>query len=71
MRGWEGEVTLVLTIARKGGLLAVRISHSSGHEILDQHALSLVENGEPLPAPPETDAPLEITVPVLYRLRSS
>lgn len=72
MRGWEGEVLLRLTIARKGGLLSVQVLRSSGHEVLDKHAVALVEGSKPLPRPPTgfDEEDLEITVPVRYRLRA-
>lgn len=70
IRGWEGEVTLLLTIARKGGLVSVRVVNSSGHDVLDRDAIALVEDSGPLPPPPESieGAELEVLVPVRYRL---
>lgn len=73
MRGWEGEVRLHLRIARKGALIDVQISRSSGHEVLDRSALQLVQGGA-LPPPPANlglgnDETLDITIPVHYRLR--
>jgi len=72
MRGWEGEVLLRLTIAPTGGLASVRIVRSSGHEVLDKHAVSLVQQSGPLPKPPRgfDEQDLEITVPVRYKLRA-
>ena len=63
MRGWEGEVVLRISIARKGKLVAL-------HEVLDSNAESLVSALSPFPAPPdELSTPeLEITVPIHYRL---
>ena len=73
MRGWEGEVVLRISIARKGKLVAVRILRSSGHEVLDRNAESLVSALSPFPPPPdELSAPeLEVTVPIHYRLRQA
>jgi protein TonB len=75
MRGWEGEVRLHLRIARKGALVDVQISHSSGYDVLDRSALQLVQ-GAALPPPPANlalgnEETLDITVPVHYRLRRS
>ena len=72
MRGWEGEVLLRLTIGRSGGLVSVQVLRSSGHRILDKHAVALVEGSGRLPKPPAgfDREDIEITVPVRYRLRS-
>ena len=75
MRGWEGEVRLHLRIARKGALVDVQISRSSGYDVLDRSALQLVQ-GAALPPPPANlalgnEETLDITVPVHYRLRRS
>jgi len=75
MRGWEGEVRLRLRIARKGALVDVQISRSSGYDILDRSALKLVQDS-PLPPPPansgfSSEEILDITIPIHYRLRRS
>lgn len=72
-RGWEGEVRVRLTVGRKGALGAVVLERSSGHEVLDRHALSLVEQIGRLPAPPAelVASEIQIVVPVLYKLRSA
>lgn len=70
LRGWEGEVHLRLKVARKGNLLGVEIDRSSGHEILDRHALQLLRQIPALPPLPE-GLPVEeiqVVVPVNYRL---
>jgi periplasmic protein TonB len=70
MRGWEGEVQLRVTIARKGNIVATQVVHSSGFEVLDQNAVQLVTNAGPLPRPPETlqNREIQIIVPVHYKL---
>ena len=70
MRGWEGEVQLRITIARKGNIVATQVVHSSGFEVLDQNAVQLVTNAGPLPRPPETlqNREIQIIVPVHYKL---
>jgi protein TonB len=70
LRGWEGEVKLRLKVARKGSLVAVQVVHSSGHEVLDQHALQLVQ-GAALPAPPDAlgDREIQVVVPIHYKLQ--
>lgn len=69
-RGWEGDVVLKLVIARKGNLVAARVVRSSGHAVLDEHALALVSEVQPFPALPgqSADDDLEVTVPVHYQL---
>lgn len=72
LRGWEGEVRLRLKVAGKGGLLAVQVVRSSGHELLDRHALQLVQ-GTALPALPERfgDREIQVDVPIHYKLQKS
>lgn len=72
LRGWEGEVRLRLLVARKGSLVAVEVVHSSGHEVLDQHALALIQ-GAALPAPPAAlgDREIQVVVPIHYKLQKS
>ena len=71
-RGWEGEVLLRLQVARKGAIVAVHVVHSSGFDVLDQHAVQLV-HGTPLPPPPGSDASpdFQIDIPIHYALRRS
>lgn len=70
MRGWEGEVQVRVTIARKGNIVAAQVVRSSGFEVLDQSAIQLVSNAGPLPRPPDAlqNRELQIVVPVLFKL---
>ncbi len=73
LRGWEGEVRLRLTVARKGNLLQVELERSSGYGILDQHALAMVGELSGLPALPaalEGNA-IQVLVPVNYKLKKT
>jgi protein TonB len=72
-RGWEGEVRLRLKVARQGNLLSVQVDRSSGHDILDQHALQLVDLASGLPPLPEglEGSEISVIVPVNYRLKKS
>lgn len=72
-RGWEGEVRLRLQVARKGQLLAVALDHSSGYDVLDRHALALLESHGDLPPLPEAlDASeISVIVPIQYKLRKT
>lgn len=71
-RGWEGEVRLRLQVARKGTIIAVHIVHSSGFEVLDQHAVQLVQNAA-LPPPPANGGSTDflIDIPIHYALKRS
>lgn len=71
MRGWEGEVRIRIRVARKGSLLGVTLDHSSGHDILDRHAIAMLEGLGALPALPDEygSSELQVVVPVSYSLR--
>ena len=73
LRGWEGEVQLRVTIARKGNIVATQIVRSSGFEVLDQNAVQLVTSAGPLPRPPEhlQNREIQVIVPVHYKLEKS
>ena len=72
-RGWEGEVRLRLKVARQGNLLSVQVDRSSGHDILDQHAMQLVDLASGLPPLPDglEGSEISVIVPVNYRLKKS
>lgn len=72
-RGWQGEVRLRLQVARKGTIVAVHLVHSSGFDVLDQHAVQLVQNAT-LPPPPAVPSPSPdflIEIPINYILKRS
>jgi protein TonB len=73
MRGWEGEVRLRLRVARKGNLLAVVLDRSSGHDVLDRHALAMIEDMASLPALPGALAQeeIQVVVPIQYKLHKT
>ncbi|WP_374278038.1 energy transducer TonB [Azonexus sp.] len=73
LRGWEGEVRLRLKVARKGNLLGIALDRSSGHDVLDRHALAMVEALAGLPPFPDSldDAEIQVVVPVNYKLRKT
>ena len=73
MRGWEGEVRLRLRVARKGNLLAVQVDRSSGFEVLDQHALAMLEGLPGLPPLPDgvDGNEIQVVVPVNYTLKKA
>lgn len=73
LRGWEGEVRLRLRIARRGNLLAVILDRSSGFDVLDRHALELLNAHGDLPPVPDAVAgsEIQIVVPIQYRLKKT
>lgn len=73
LRGWEGEVRLRLTVARKGNLLLVEVDRSSGFGILDQHALNMVNELSGLPALPAAleGNEIQVLVPINYKLKKT
>jgi protein TonB len=73
-RGWEGEVRLRLQVARKGTIIAIYVTRSSGFDVLDQHAMQLVQNTTlpPPPATPQTNggnADFLVEIPIHYALK--
>jgi protein TonB len=73
MRGWEGEVRLRLRVARKGNLLGVAVDRSSGFDVLDQHALAMLEHLASLPPLPEAleANEIQVVVPINYKLKKT
>jgi periplasmic protein TonB len=63
--GWEGKVVVSFVISSAGHAQDVKISKSSGHEILDENALRAVKTAAPFPKPP---VEAQIVIPILYRL---
>jgi periplasmic protein TonB len=69
-RGWQGEVLVSVTVAPTGTLNHVRVTQSSGYDILDRAAVNTIRNVGRL-----TDArswlrgqSFELLLPVVYRL---
>lgn len=73
MRGWEGEVRLRLKVARKGNLLGVTLDRSSGFDVLDQHALAMLETLAGLPPLPDAldSNEIQVVVPINYKLKKT
>ena len=67
----QGMVVLRLSVSREGHLLSVRVSQSSGEEILDSAALSAVRMAGTLPAAPVEIVGDQVTVelPFVFRLK--
>ncbi len=71
MRHQEGTPMLRFTMTRDGRVLSFGLANSSGHELLDQEAMSLMERAQPLPPlPPEVpQATIQLVVPLRFQLR--
>jgi protein TonB len=63
--GWEGKVITSFIISSAGCAKEVKISKSSGHEILDESAIKAINNASPFPKPP---VEAQIIIPIIYRL---
>ena len=73
MRGWQGDVILVLKIDGNGNVLSANVRDSSGHDALDKQALEMVRKASPFPAPPEAlrSSTFNLTVPVSFKLEAA
>jgi protein TonB len=71
VRGEQGVVLVSFVLDRQGGVSDAHIERSSGHSLLDEEVLALLQRAAPLPAiPPEiAGARLTITVPIAFTLR--
>lgn len=69
----QGIVTVRFTVDRDGGVTAVSIRKTSGHELLDQATLDLMQRVAPLPRFPRsmTKDSVTISLPIEYSLRTS
>lgn len=67
----EGVTYLRFSVDRHGRVGAVRLERGSGSDLLDAEALEVMRRAQPVPPPPpeiEGD-PVEVVVPVQFRLR--
>jgi TonB family protein len=65
-KGIEGTVVLIIGIARDGSLLDMDVKKSSGYEILDNNAVSLIK--AVLPFVHNLGRDIKIEIPITYRL---
>ena len=65
-RGWQGRVLLAFRVERDGLLHDPRVLHTSGFGILDEAALNSLRQVERIPG--ADSAPLDLQIPVVYRL---
>ena len=72
-KGIEGEVRVRFTIDRYGAILAREIQQSSGNRVLDQAALSVFDQLEKLPTPPQHLSGDEFTlmIPLNYSIKKT
>lgn len=69
----QGVVTVRFTVDRNGGVSGVSIRKGSGHELLDQATLDLLQRVAPLPKMPDSmnrDS-VTLSLPIDYSLRTS
>jgi protein TonB len=71
LRRIEGAVLLYFAIDGDGRVLSYRIERSSGHRMLDNETLAMIDRAQPLPPiPADMDRDrLEVVVPVQFSLR--
>jgi protein TonB len=65
-RGWEGVVLLFFVIRENGTVEQIRVMKSSGHEVLDEHAIRTVKSVQPFPQPPVR---AQLILPIAFSLR--
>jgi protein TonB len=63
--GWKGSVTVAFVILQNGNTEAIRVTRSSGHDLLDQSVLKTVRALQPFPRPPVR---AELIIPIAFRL---
>jgi len=68
--GWEGTVTVGLHILSDGTLAFAMVKESSGHDIIDEYALTTAQKVAPYSNfPSNTDLQeLKVTIPIIYSL---
>lgn len=72
MRGWEGIVQVAIDIGAQGKISGMKISQSSGFEVLDKQALEMINAAQPFPpAPPSLQGKrFVVNVPIVFRLKN-
>jgi protein TonB len=72
-RGWEGTTVVGLTLAPDGNVKSISVIETSGRDILDQAALTMVKRAGTLPRAPEELRGQERTVrvPISFKLQDS
>lgn len=66
---WEGKVVLRAVIKEDGRVADLRIAQSSGHDVLDQDALGLMQQASPIPLKQPLGHPqVVVHIPISYKL---
>jgi periplasmic protein TonB len=68
---WEGDVVVWMVVGPNGGISALNVKTSSGHEVLDQQALEMFKKAKPLVEIPPALRGKEFTLELraIYSLR--
>jgi len=70
MNRWEGKVVLKAVIKKDGSIVDLAIVESSGHAVLDNEALEVVERASPLTLKHDLGQPqVTVQIPISYALR--
>jgi protein TonB len=72
-QGWQGTAVVGLSLSADGKVTDISIIESSGRNILDEAALTMVRRASPLPRAPEGLRGKERTVrvPIVFKLQDS
>jgi protein TonB len=69
--GWEGTVTLKFRILADGDVAGIQVVGSSGHEVLDEHAVHMLKNAHIVPCrrgDTPVDCPTSKILPIHFKL---
>jgi periplasmic protein TonB len=71
--GWEGRVNVRMAIAPDGAIAALRVTHGTGFQILDDQALEMVRSAKQDAAIPEglRGRTYSVDIPVVFNLRDA
>ena len=72
-QNWQGNVEIRMVIAESGEISALLVRSSAGHQVLDQHALEMIERAKAMaPIPPALRGKeFTVDVPIVFSLRES
>ena len=65
---WEGTTVVQLRFSPEGKVMEISVVEKSGHKILDEAAVKMIDSASPLPPPPE--GVRTVRVPIKFRLDS-